>query len=92
MDIGFDNVSTVTIDFTNTGLDLQQVNIDAGNFQGVTTNGQQLTLTKPGWVSSNNKGYVGLSGNNVPGLGSFTPPACYNASSRRNLRAGSDGN
>ena len=92
MDIGFDNVSSVMLDFTNTGLNLSQVTIDAGNFQ-VSVDGPRMTVTKPSWVTSTTFGYLGFNGNNVASLTTFTQPLCYNSdnggggAARRNLRS-----
>lgn len=78
MDIGFD-VNSVILDFTNTGLDLSLVSVQQGSFTSLTINGNKMTVVKPSWASSTTLVYLGMGGNNVPGLGSFTAPACLTA-------------
>lgn len=77
--IGLDvatDASSVSLDFTGTGLDLSEnVNLDAGVFKA-SIDGQVLTLVKPSWVSSRLAGYVGMGANNNLSFMNFTMPSC----------------
>ncbi len=74
LDIGFDS-GTATLDFSGTGLDINQVTLQSGVFH-TSVSGQVITLTKPGWVSINNPGYMGFNGNNYAALATFSAPGC----------------
>ena len=78
IDVGFD-VSSVVLDFSNTGLDLSQVTPQAGVFASMSIVGNTIILTKPSWLSTSNPGYLGIGGNNVASLGTFTTPECFDA-------------
>ena len=75
IDVGFD-VSSVVLDFSNTGLDLNVVTPQQGAFASMTVVGNKIRLTKPSWMSKSNPGYLGMGGNNVPALGTFVAPSC----------------
>ena len=74
--VGFD-APTITLDFAGTGLNLSDISLQQGVFISATINGNTLTLTKPGWVSQQTKGWMGLNGNGgVDALATLTAPAC----------------
>jgi len=75
LQVGFDSASAV-LNFSGSGLDLSSVSVNGGVFSNVVVDGQTITLEKPEWVSGNSPGYIGLSGQNVPELGTFMIPFC----------------
>lgn len=75
--VGFDT-TTVTLDFSVTGIDLSQVKLDQGVFASADISGQLITLENPSWVSLTNKGYLGFHGENVVALANLLAPACIN--------------
>jgi predicted carbohydrate-binding protein with CBM5 and CBM33 domain len=92
VDIGFD-AKTVTLDFSNTDLDLSLVTkwSNDGLFDPFSIQGQTITLTNPGWVSAQGSfGYLGISGNEVAAFSSLgsNPPTCVvpGTGRTRNLR------
>lgn len=74
LDIGFD-LDRVVLDFDGTGLDLSQLIIDKDVFE-IESDGQQLTLIKPFWLSKSDPGHIGLRGDNVAALTTFVTPTC----------------
>ena len=74
--VGFDT-PTITLDFSGTGLLLEDVSLQQGVFISASINGNTVTLTKPEWVSQQTKGWLGLNGNGgVDALATLIPPAC----------------
>lgn len=64
------------LDFSSSGLNLADVELDSGNFDIVPL-GQFLLLSKPSWVSLSNTGYLGFrSSSGVDALATFATPTC----------------
>jgi hypothetical protein len=76
LEVGFD-ISSIVLDFSETGLDLTQVAPQLGEFDSMTVIvSSAIFLTKASWMSKTNPGYLGIGGNNVAALVTFTAPAC----------------
>lgn len=73
--VGFNSPSAV-LDFSNTGLDLNDVHFNQGAFTGHSISGQTITLIKPAQVTIGTPGGIGFNGNNVAALATFSAPTC----------------
>lgn len=78
LEVGFES-NAITLDFSSTGLDLDQVTLDQGVFSAQRSGQFLLTLVKPDWVSLSAKGYMGFNGQNVPALANLVAPSCIDA-------------
>lgn len=75
----FADFAPIVLDFSGTGIDLNQIIIDQGVFQDVTilSNNRLLINVKPSWVSNVVPGYIGFRANNYSPLSTNLIAACH---------------
>ena len=78
LDVGFD-APQIVLDFTDSGLNLQDIQINPGTNFDVSIVGQTIGLLNPGWVTSTMPGFIGFHGLNygqLDALATFVEPIC----------------